>query len=121
MTAYETLTIDFEAIDTHYADTVTLVSTDWLQGDEDYATFAAAILDAADADGLVSQNAVRVLLLEDTIDGPRCAIEHHRYSSLWSRACKEGLICRDGYDICTTSPTGNNGRMQRRYAIRETA
>ena len=116
MSAYETLAIDFEAIDTHYADTVTLVSTDW-HADDDYARFTDAIR-ASVRGGVVSQNAVRLHLLEDTVDGPRCSIQHNRYSSLWSRACKEGLICRDGYDICTTSPTGNNGRMQRRYALR---
>ena len=116
MTAYETLAIDFDAIDTHYADTVTLVSTDW-RADEDYVKFVAALKASVRGPlGVISTNDVRLLLLEDTVNGPRCSIEHHRYSSLWSRAKSEGLIdiyWRDGQpvlELITTSPTGNNGK-----------
>lgn len=115
MTTYLEPELDFDAIDTHYADTVTLVSTDF-RGDDDYTRFVAALM-ASRRGPLdeISQNDVRTKLLEDTVNGPRCSIEHHRYSALWSRAKAEGLIAKHGHDICTTSPSGNNGKPQVLY------
>ena len=87
------------------------------QADRDYERFLSALGSAVDRSHpyYVSQNDVRVLLFEDTVDGPRCAINPKRFSGFYSRACKEGRITWDGYDICTTSPTGNNGKPQKRY------
>lgn len=86
--------------------------------DDDYDTFVGALRAATQPSMVISQNDVRVLLFEETVDGPRCRIQHNRYSGLFSRACKDGWIerVRDGHDwvrdICTTSPTGNNGKAQ---------
>lgn len=122
MTTYVTDAIDFPATDAKYRDIVKQVAYDRL-ADRDYKLFAAAIRASADSRGLVSQNDVRVRLLEDTVKGLRCSILPNRYSALWSRACAEKLIKRakrtDGRtlkDICTTSPTGNNGKEQIVYA-----
>jgi hypothetical protein len=134
MTTYVTDEIDFDALDTvqrmdldainaEYRAIVQIVGHDWLKGDEDFATFIGVLMVCRQgADQLISQNDVRVRLLEDTAKGPRCSIEPHRYSALWSRARSEGFIERakadDGRkltDECTTSPTGNNGKPQSLY------
>lgn len=119
--AYAQEPIDFDAIDANTRAKVTLVSTDW-RSDEDYAKFVTAIRASVGELGYISQNDVRLLLLEDTVKGPRCSIEHHRFSAFYSRACKDGLIVKARYldgdlipDICTTSPTGNNGKFQTLY------
>lgn len=97
--------------------TVELVGNDW-RADEDFSRFVTA-LEASVRYGLISQNTLRLGLLEDTVDGPRCSIEPHRYSAFFSRASAHGFIRKakrpDGRtmkDTCTTSPTGNNGKDQ---------
>ena len=112
MTALE---IDFHALDAKHAARRDLTASDW-RADEDYQLFVAALREAAKADGSISQNDVRVLLFEDTVDGPRCAIQPNRYSAFFNRARKDGLIETAGFDVCTTSPSGNNGKPQKSYA-----
>lgn len=111
--------IDFDAIDDHYEAIRHIVGHDWLKGDEDLERFVRALYESRRGPlDLISQNDVRRRLLEETAKGPRCSIEHHRYSALFSRARAEGIIRRhqvDGRtvkDVCTTSPTGNNGKDQ---------
>ena len=119
MNAYVEQQIDFDAINADYTARVTLTSNDWHPGAvADYDAFMHGLYAVADADGFISQNDLRLRFLEDTIDGPRCSIPHHRYSALFSRARKDGLIVVDGLDVCTTSPSGNNGKQQRRYRLR---
>jgi hypothetical protein len=90
--------------------------------DWEYVAFVNALVAAVrtgSGSRLISQNRLRLNLMEDTIRGPRCSIEPHHYSAYFSRAMKQGLIRKakrpDGRtlkDICTTSPTGNNGKDQ---------
>lgn len=120
--------VDLDAIRAEYKAIVEIVSHDWLKGDEDFATFVAVLmLCRQGVDQVISQNDVRVRLLEDTVKGPRCSIEPHRYSGFWSRAQVEGLIERARgpvgeklFDITEGSPTGNDGKPQALYRwIRE--
>lgn len=78
------------------------------------AFLAACRQDAAANDGLVSVNRVRALLAD-------ADIEHHRYSSFWSRFTGKGRPMRRAYnatptgaealwEICDGSRTGNDGR-----------
>jgi len=106
--------IDFAEINTEYQLRVDITGND-RRADEDFALFVGALRSAIGLDGFISQNDVRVLLLEDTVDGPRCSIEQHRFSAFYKRARKAGLIELDGFDRCETSPTGNNGKPQNRY------
>lgn len=121
MTAQQT-EIDFTAINTRTREVVKLVGNDHL-ADEDYKAFLAAVRASVRPNSSISQNDVRLRLLEETVKGPRCSIDPNRYSALWSRACAQKLIEKakryDGRtlkDICTTSPTGNNGKEQVVYA-----
>lgn len=122
--------VDLAAIKAEYRAIVEIVSHDWLKGDEDFATFVAVLmLCRQGVDRVISQNDVRVRLLEDTIKGLRCSIEPHRYSAFWSRAQAEGLIERARgpvgeklFDETKGSPTGNDGKPQALYRwIREAA
>jgi hypothetical protein len=119
----------FDAIaeaDAHHAGARGLTAND-PRHDEDYAKFVDALFTAARvvaARWLISQNDLRLQLVEQTMAGPRCSIEHHRYSAYFSRACKEGVVRvakdTDGTkvrDICMTSFTGNNGKPQLVYEL----
>lgn len=119
----------FDAItqaDAHHAGARDLVANDRLH-DEDYARFVDALFTAARVSGsrwLISQNDLRLQLVEQTQQGPRCSIQHNAYSGFFSRACKEGLIRvatnevgEKVRDICTTSFTGNNGKPQLVYEL----
>lgn len=113
----------FDAIaeaDAHHDGARSLVAND-PRHDEDFARFVDALFTAARLVGdrwLISQNDVRLQLVEQTQQGPRCSIEHHRYSAYFSRARKEGLVRAAGiHDICTTSFTGNNGKPQKVYEL----
>ena len=93
--------------------------------DRDYDKFVDALRASIRFDfsgrRLISQNRLRLQLMEDTVRGPRCSIEHHHYAAYFSKAAADGLIRKakrtDGTsktlkDECTTSPTGNNGKDQ---------
>jgi len=122
MTTFHQPSIDFAAIDTEYRARVDLTGNDW-RADEDFALFVDACRRVA-VFGVVSQNDLRIELLEETVDGPRCSIQHNRYSAFFSRAIAAGLLAKakrdDGRtlkDVCTTSPTGNNGKEQVVYEL----
>jgi hypothetical protein len=94
---------------------------------EDYQRFLDAVIAVGrlvDGRMLVSQNDLRLQLVEQTQQGPRCSIEQHRYSAYFSRACKDNVIRvvvdADGQklrDTCVTSFTGNNGKPQLMYEL----
>jgi hypothetical protein len=119
----------FDAIaqaDSHHRGARSLVAND-PRVDEAFARFVDALYAAAHVDAgrwLISQNDLRLQLVEQTQQGPRCSIEHHLYAGFFGRAKAEGLIrvALDGFnqkihDTCVTSFTGNNGKPQLMYEL----
>ncbi|MDR6117231.1 hypothetical protein QE370_000415 [Aeromicrobium sp. SORGH_AS981] len=111
-----TAAVDFPSIDQEHRERAASVAGDWFHGDDDYQRFVGALMQARRGPlDDISQNDVRPLLTEATVAGRRIAMNPRRYSALWARAVSDGFLTVRGFDTCTTSTSGNNGKWQRRY------
>jgi len=113
------MTTTYSTTQRHHLDIAMLLATDPREAD-DWARFCQTLYADHAMHGFISQNRVRVALS----DRHGLTIRPRTYSSYWLRAQRgkksgpglhEPFIEADGWEVCATSTSGNNGRPLRRY------
>lgn len=113
------MTTTYSTAQQHHLDIAMLLATDPREAD-DWARFCQTLYADHAMHGFISQNRVRVALSNKH----GLTIRPRTYSSYWLRAQRgkksgpgqhEPFIEVEGWEICATSTSGNNGRPLRRY------
>lgn len=74
---------------------------------EEWSLFCKVLREVSRATGLIDPNAVRPVI--------RGQVTPQRIGAFWHRACRDGLICRDGWNVSDDAKSGNAGKPQRTY------